>query len=235
MPNMIKKQAIHPYLSESNGQIRLVMRIKDTDRDLNRQQLITNIKQQLKEQFNLDNQAHLTGAMVLYNNMLQSLFNSQIITIGVIFLIIFIMFLIIFRSLTLSISAIISNMVPALLILGLMGLLNIPLNLMTITTATISIGIGIDNAIHYIYRYKQEFQKDGNYLQTMYRAHTSIGLAMFYTSLTVTLGFFILILSNFIPSIYFGIFTAIAMIVALFSNLTLLPKLILWAQPNIRA
>ena len=114
-----------------------------------------------------------------------------------------------------------------------MGLFNIPLDLMTITIAAIAIGIGVDDAIHYVYRFKVEFKKDGNYLATMYRAHNSVGLAMFYTSLTITLGFLILVLSNFIPSIYFGIFTAIAMISAMFVNLTLLPKLILIFKPKI--
>jgi len=78
-----------------------------------------------------------------------------------------------------------------------------------------------------------EFKKDQDYLATMYRSHNSIGLAMFYTSITVTLGFLILVLSNFIPSIYFGVFTAIAMLSALLANLTLLPKLILMVKPKI--
>jgi predicted RND superfamily exporter protein len=146
---------------------------------------------------------------------------------------IFVMFLFVFKSVSLSILALIPNTLPSIFILGIMGLLNIPLDLMTITISAIAIGIGVDNAIHYIHRFKAEFQKDGDYLATMYRSHGSIGLAMFYTSITVTLGFLILALSNFIPSIYFGVFTAIAMLSALLANLTLLPKLILMVKPKI--
>jgi predicted RND superfamily exporter protein len=176
----------------------------------------------------------LTGMLVLYNNMLQSLFDSQIKTISAVFLIIFIMFLFVFRSFSLSVLAIVPNILPSLFVLGLMGHFNIPLDLMTITISAIAIGIGVDNAIHYIHRFKDEFSKDSDYLKTMYRAHQSIGLAMFYTSITVTLGFLILVLSNFIPSIYFGLFTAIAMLSAVLANLTLLPKLILIFKPRIK-
>ena len=165
--------------------------------------------------------------------MLQSLFNSQIKTIIVVFAIIFVMFLFIFKSLSLSVLALIPNTLPSLFILGIMGIFNIPLDLMTITIAAIAIGIGVDNAIHYIHRYKIEFIKDNDYIATMYRSHGSIGLAMFYTSITVALGFLILSLSNFIPSIYFGFFTATAMLSALIANLTLLPKLLIMFKPKI--
>lgn len=236
VPNAVKTQAIEPYLSEENGQVRFVARIKDTDKNLNRNQLIKNLKNDLVKQFNVDKKLlHITGTMVLYNNMLQSLFQSQITTMGAVFLMIFLMFLLVFRSLIFSVLAIITNILPAFLVLGLMGLLGISLDLMTITIAAIAIGIGVDNAIHYIYRYKLEFRKDKDYLKAMYRAHASIGLAMFYTALTIALGFLVLILSNFIPSIYFGFFTALAMLMALLANLTLLPRLILWIKPNIKA
>jgi predicted RND superfamily exporter protein len=142
------------------------------------------------------------------------------------------MFLFAFKSISLSILALIPNTLPSLLILGIMGLANIPLDLMTITIAAIAIGIGVDNAIHYIHRYKSEFKVDQDYLATMYRSHASIGLAMFYTSITVAFGFLVLALSNFIPSIYFGIFTAIAMLSAVLVNLTLLPKLLLMFKPT---
>ncbi len=234
VPSSIKNQVIKPYLSEENGQIRLVMRIKDTDKELNRNQLISKIRNDLAQQFNLDEKtATITGTMLLYNNMLQSLFQSQIATMGAVFAMIFVMFLLVFRSLTFSLLAIITNILPSFLVLGVMGLLGISLDLMTITIAAIAIGIGVDNAIHYIYRYKLEFKKDEDYLKTMYRAHGSIGIAMFYTALTVAIGFLVLVMSNFIPSIYFGIFTALAMGMALLSNLTLLPRLILWVKPKI--
>lgn len=212
----------------------MVIRIRETNKNLKRAVLIEKIENYIAKDIGFKKDSfHTTGMLVLYNNMLQSLFDSQIKTIIAVFIMIFIMFLFIFRSFSLSILAIIPNTLPSIFILGIMGLMNIPLDLMTITISAIAIGIGVDNAIHYIHRFKAEFTKDHDYLATMYRSHNSIGLAMFYTSITVTLGFLILALSNFIPSIYFGVFTAIAMLSALLANLTLLPKLILIFKPKI--
>ena len=234
IPDSAREHVLDPYLSEDNGQLRMVVRIRETNKELKRSELINKIEQHISKDLGFrEDSFHMTGMLILYNNMLQSLFNSQIKTIAVVFAMIFVMFLFVFKSVSLSILALIPNTLPSIFILGIMGLLNIPLDLMTITISAIAIGIGVDNAIHYIHRFKAEFQKDGDYLATMYRSHGSIGLAMFYTSITVTLGFLILALSNFIPSIYFGVFTAIAMLSALLANLTLLPKLILMVKPKI--
>ncbi|WP_225879680.1 efflux RND transporter permease subunit [Abyssogena phaseoliformis symbiont] len=234
LPESAKTQVLYPYLSEDSGQLRMVIRILETNKELKRGELIDKIQRHISTNLGFKPDSfHLSGMFVLYNNMLQSLFDSQIKTIAVVFVMIFIMFLFIFKSISLSILALIPNTLPSLFILGIMGLLNIPLDLMTITISAIAIGIGVDNAIHYIHRFKDEFKKDKDYMATMYRSHASIGLAMFYTSITVTMGFLILALSNFIPSIYFGVFTAIAMLSALLANLTLLPKLILMVKPKI--
>lgn len=234
IPEGAKGQILDPYISEDSNQLRMVIRIRETNKELKRDDLIMKIQSFISNDmgYSPDN-FHLTGMLVLYNNMLQSLFDSQIKTILVVFSMIFIMFMIIFKSIHLSILALIPNTLPSLFILGIMGLMGIPLDLMTITISAIAIGIGVDNAIHYIHRFKTEFVKDSDYLATMHRSHNSIGLAMFYTSITVTLGFMILALSNFIPSIYFGVFTAIAMISAVLANLTLLPHLILITRPKI--
>lgn len=234
LPESAKTQVLYPYLSEDSGQLRMAIRIRETNKELKRGELIDKIQRYISTNLGFkSNNFHLSGMLVLYNNMLQSLFDSQIKTITMVFVMIFIMFLFIFKSISLSILALIPNTLPSLFILGIMGLLNIPLDLMTITISAIAIGIGVDNAIHYIHRFKDEFKKDKDYMATMYRSHASIGLAMFYTSITVTMGFLILVLSNFIPSIYFGVFTAIAMLSALLANLTLLPKLILMVRPKI--
>jgi predicted RND superfamily exporter protein len=234
LPESAKTQVLYPYLSEDSGQLRMAIRIRETNKELKRGELIDKIQRYISTNLGFkSNNFHLSGMLVLYNNMLQSLFDSQIKTITMVFVMIFIMFLFIFKSISLSILALIPNTLPSLFILGIMGLLNIPLDLMTITISAIAIGIGVDNAIHYIHRFKDEFKKDKDYMATMYRSHASIGLAMFYTSITVTMGFLILALSNFIPSIYFGVFTAIAMLSALLANLTLLPKLILMVRPKI--
>ena len=234
IPDSARAHVLDPYLSEDSGQLRMVIRIRETNKELKRDDLIRKIQHYIANDMGFrPDSFHVTGMLVLYNNMLQSLFDSQIKTIAVVFGMIFIMFLFIFKSISLSILALIPNTLPSLFILGIMGALGIPLDLMTITISAIAIGIGVDNAIHYIHRFKAEFKKDQDYLATMYRSHNSIGLAMFYTSITVTLGFLILVLSNFIPSIYFGVFTAIAMLSALLANLTLLPKLILMVKPKI--
>ena len=168
---------------------------------------------------------------MLYNNMLHSLYKSQILTIGAVFLGILLMFIILFRGVLISFLAIIPNMLAASMILGVMGLAGIPLDMMTITIAAITIGIAVDDTIHYIYRFQEEFPHKRNYKDCVEICHASIGRAIYYTSITVTVGFSILALSNFIPTIYFGLLTGLAMIVALLNNLTLLPLLILLFKP----
>ena len=141
------------------------------------------------------------------------------------------MFFILFRNLTLSFIGLIPNLIAAFFILGIIGLMNIPLDMMTITIAAITIGIAVDNSIHYIYRFKEEFKKINNYNKTLDRCHSTVGIAILNTSITIVFGFSILVLSNFIPTIYFGIFTGIAMLLAMISVLTLLPKLLLIYKP----
>ena len=233
MPQSSKSQVLDPHISDKTDQLRLIARIKETDQNLNRNELINDIRMQLINGFGFKPDSfQFTGSFTLYNNLLESLFDSQIRSIAVVFFIIFVMFLFIFRSISISVLAIIPNMLPSLFILGIMGLANIPLDIMTITIAAIAIGIGVDNAIHYIHRFKAELMKDNDYRAAMYRSHGSIGLAMLYTAVTVAIGFSVLILSNFIPSIYFGVFTAIAMLSAFIVNLTLLPKLIQIFKPT---
>jgi hypothetical protein len=174
---------------------------------------------------------HFTGMAVLYNNMLHSLYKSQILTLGVVFFAILLMFMVLFQSVGLAVLAIVPNILSAGTILGLMGWLKIPLDMMTITIAAITIGIAVDAAIHYVHRFKREFSKSSNYSEGVMLCHASIGRAIYYTSITVTVGFSVLTLSNFIPTIYFGFLTGVAMAVALLSNLTLLPLLIVVFKP----
>jgi len=230
----VKQQILNPYISEQTGQIRLVIRIKESNPNLNRDVFLKKVRKYIVDDLGFkSNSVHLTGMIVLFNNMLQSLFDSQIKTMGFVFITIFLMFSLIFRSFYLAILTVVPNMLPAFLVLGIMGIMGIPLDLMTITIAAIAIGIGVDDAIHYVHRFKKEFKLDKNYLSSMYRTHQSSGLAMFYTSIVISFGFLVLVLSNFIPSIYFGIFTAIAMMSALLINLIILPKLLIWLKPKI--
>ena len=173
----------------------------------------------------------LAGVLILFNNLLQSLFKSQILTLGFVMTGIFIMFFILFKNLALSLIGVVPNFIAAFFILGIIGLLEIPLDMMTITIAAITIGIAVDNSIHYIYRFKEEFVLKKNYEKTIKYCHSTVGVAILNTSITIIFGFSILVFSNFIPTIYFGVFTGIAMLLALLSVLTLLPALILVFKP----
>ncbi|ODS24548.1 hypothetical protein AB835_02885 [Candidatus Endobugula sertula] len=232
LPDNITDFLITPYLASDLEQTRITMRIRETDPNLRRAELLDKIRHYVINDMGIpEDSVHITGLLVLYNNMLQSLFTSQILTIGAVFLGILMMFLVLFRSLYLSLIALAPNMLAALVVLGGMGLAGIPLDMMTITIAAIAVGIGVDDAIHYIYRFRNEFAKDKNYINTMHRSHASIGRSMYYTSVTVIMGFSILALSKFIPSIYFGLLTGLAMLAAIVASLTLLPKLMLLLQP----
>jgi predicted RND superfamily exporter protein len=227
IPEDVKKALISPYLSEDGNQLRFSIRLYESDKKLRRQELIEKIYLDLTGEYGLDpEQVTISGIAVLYNNLLQSLFRSQILTLGAVFGAILLMFIALFRAVRLSFAALIPNIISAGLILGLMGWIGIPLDIMTITIAAINIGIGVDDSIHYIHRFRGEFIQDRNYWAAIARCHNSIARAMYYTSVTVVLGFSILALSNFIPTIYFGVLCGLAMITALIANLMLLPILI---------
>jgi len=232
IPDSIKKEIIDPYISIKNNEARVSLRILDSKEDLRRNELIKKINYDLENELGLKQEEFkLAGVLILFNNLLQSLFKSQILTLGVVMAGITLMFLILFRNITLSLIGVVPNFMAAFLILGIIGLLGIPLDMMTITIAAITIGIAVDNSIHYIYRFKEEFKKMNNYNLTLQKCHNTVGVAILNTSITIVFGFSILVLSNFIPTIYFGIFTGIAMLLAMISVLTLLPKLILIVKP----
>ena len=232
IPNSIKKEIIDPYISIKSNEARISLRVLDSNEDLRRNELIEKINYDLQNKLGLKREEFkLAGVLILFNNLLQSLFKSQILTLGIVMAGITLMFLILFRNLTLSLIGVVPNFMAAFLILGIIGLLGIPLDMMTITIAAITIGIAVDNSIHYIYRFREEFKKIKNYNQTVDKCHDTVGVAILNTSITIVFGFSILVLSKFIPTIYFGIFTGIAMLLAMISVLTLLPKLILVVKP----
>ena len=223
---------LNPYIDDELNQARITLRTRETMGELKRSELLEKIRRYAVDEVGLqDDQVRFTGLLVLYNNMLQSLFKSQILTLGAVFLGIMLMFLVLFRSLSISLIAILPNFLAAGVVLGGMGIAGIPLDMMTITIAAITVGIGVDHAIHYITRFKREFAADRDYIASMHRAHGSIGRALFYTAITIIVGFSILALSNFIPSVYFGLLTGLAMLAALLGSMTLLPKLILLLKP----
>ena len=232
IPESIKSQIISPYISVENDEARISVRIKDSLEDLRRDKLIRKIQNDLESELKLSkDEFKLVGVLILFNNLLQSLFKSQILTLGIVMLGISLMFLLLFRNYVLALIGVVPNFLAAFFILGIIGLLEIPLDMMTITIAAITIGIAVDNSIHYIYRFREEFEKNNNYILTIDKCHNTVGIAILNTSITIVFGFSILVLSNFIPTIYFGIFTGIAMLLAMISVLTLLPKLIISFKP----
>ena len=199
---------------------------------MNRKEFINSVDNDLQEIFNLEeNKYSLTGISVIYSNLLQSLFGSLFGSMGIVFVSIFIMFLVLFRSFNLALLGLIPNFLSAGAVIGTIGLIGIPLDVMTVTVAAVSIGMGVDNTIHYIFRFKKEFESTQNYLVSSKNTHITIGKALLFTSTTIILGFLSLTMSNFNPTVYFGIFTALAMTMAIMSSLVLLPALLIKLKP----
>ena len=232
IPESIKTEIIDPYISIENNEARVSLRIIDSQKNLRRNDLINKINYDLQNELGIEKDRYkLAGVLILFNNLLQSLFKSQILTLGLVMIGIFAMFMVLFRNIKLSLIGVVPNFIAAFFILGIIGMLGIPLDMMTITIAAITIGIAVDNSIHYIYRFKEEFNKLNNYKETLKTCHLTVGSAILNTSITIVFGFSILVLSKFIPTIYFGVFTGLAMLLAMISVLTLLPSLILVTKP----
>ena len=232
IPESIKTEIIDPYISIKDNQARISLRIIDSQENLRRNDLINKINYDLENKLGLDkDEFKLGGILILFNNLLQSLFKSQILTLGLVMIGIFLMFMVLFRNIKLSLIGVVPNFIAAFFILGIIGMLGIPLDMMTITIAAITIGIAVDNSIHYIYRFKEEFNNIKDYEKTLKTCHSTVGVAILNTSITIVFGFSILVLSKFIPTIYFGIFTGLAMLLAMISVLTLLPSLLLLIKP----
>jgi predicted RND superfamily exporter protein len=227
LPEDIRESLLYSYINKDDSVVRISTRVNESATNLNRNELLKKIDNDLQNEFNLNSsQYEITGLAVLYNNMLQSLFQSQIGSLLIVFAVISLMLFLIFKSIKVMIIGLIPNIFVASSVLGLLGLLNIPLDIMTITVAAISVGMAVDNTIHYIYRYKKELKKNDSVDIALKNAHSTTGRAIFYTATTISAGFCILSLSNFFPTILFGLFTSIAMVLAFISSLTLLPNLL---------
>jgi len=226
IPQKYKDIILSPYVSIKDNELRFTARTLDSDDALRRDEFLRELRTDIANLTANDNASvQVSGAMVLYNNLLQSLIVSQVDSFGFVVLALFIVFCIIFRSIKLAAIAIISNLIPLCAVFGVMGALGIPLDIMSITIAAISIGIGVDDIIHYIHRLKIEL-RSRNVAEAIKASHASIGYAMYYTSFAVILGFSIMVTSNFIPTIYFGLLTDLVMIMMLLGALVLLPTLI---------
>jgi predicted RND superfamily exporter protein len=227
LPEDIRETLLYSYINKDDSIVRISTRVNESASDLNRKELLEKINYDLQTKFNLsEDQFELTGLAVLYNNMLQSLFSSQIGSLSLVFIVIALMLLLIFKSLKIMLIGLMPNIFVAISVIGLLGILGIPLDIMTITVAAISVGMAVDNTIHYIYRYKKEIKITKSPDNALVNAHTTTGRAIFYTAATIAAGFSILALSNFFPTRLFGIFTALAMLIAFVSSLSLLPNLL---------
>ncbi|MDA9112573.1 MMPL family transporter [Gammaproteobacteria bacterium] len=227
LPEDIRETLLYSYINKDDSKVRISARVIESAESLNRKELLLKIEDDLVNKFNLSkDQFEITGLAVLYNNMLQSLFSSQIGSLALVFAVIALMLLILFRSIKIMIIGVLPNIFVASSVLGLLGLLKIPLDIMTITVASISVGMAVDNTIHYLYRYRSEIEAGNTPDESMLLSHLSVGRAIFYTAFTIAIGFSILSLSNFAPTALFGIFTAIALLLAFVSSLTLLPLLL---------
>ncbi len=232
LPDDIRNEIVSPYISIENSEARINLRLKDSNDTLRRNDFISKINNDLKNELNLkEDEYRLAGVLIIFNNLLQSLFKSQILTLGVVMIGILLMFVVLFKNLKLALIGIIPNFIAAFFILGIIGIFNIPLDMMTITIAAITIGIAVDNSIHYIYRFREEYNNLQDYKKTLKTCHSTVGVAILNTSVTIVFGFSILVLSNFIPTIYFGIFTGLAMLLAMLLVLTLLPSFLITFKP----
>ena len=227
LPEDIKDTVLNSYISNDDSIVRISTRVYESSESLNRDLLLKKINSDLQQRFGISSDKYkITGLAVLYNNMLQSLFSSMLNSVLIVYTVIALMLLILFRSVKIMFAGLLPNILIGLGILGTMGLFKIPLDIMTITVASISVGIAVDNTIHYLYKFKSEYELNNDFNEAMIGSHSTIGRAIFYTASTISLGFLIFSFSNFIPTIYFGIFTALAMFFAFLVSLTLLPILL---------
>nr|WP_314118817.1 MMPL family transporter [uncultured Campylobacter sp.] len=228
MPANYRELVLSPFVNIEANEAHFSIRTIDSDPNLRRAQFLADLKRDLDSLLAKDNvTVQISGIMVLYNNMLQSLMSSQIDTLGITVLVLFVLFVIIFRSFSYALIAIVVNLIPLCACFGIMGVAGIPLDIMSITIAAISIGIGVDDVIHYIYRYKREFARSGDEAAAIRASHASIGYAMYYTSFAIILGFSVMMMSNFWPTIYFGLLICLVMSLLLLGALIILPSLIM--------
>ena len=228
LPQNYREMVLSPFVNIEANEAHFSVRTIDSDPGLRRAQFLADLKRDLSSLLASDNvTVQISGIMVLYNNMLQSLMSSQIGTLGITVLVLFVLFVIIFRSFSYALIAIVVNLIPLCACFGIMGVAGIPLDIMSITIAAISIGIGVDDVIHYIYRYKREFARSGDEAAAIRASHASIGYAMYYTSFAIILGFSVMMMSNFWPTIYFGLLICLVMSLLLLGALIILPSLIM--------
>ena len=216
------KDVLNSYISPDDRSARITFRIIDSYKDINRNDLLTRIDDYLLSKLkDTDVEYQLSGLGVLYNNLLQSLFGSQITSLSFVFGAIFLMLLILFRSLLTSLVVIFVPLVAVGFVFSFMSLFSIPLDIMTITIASISVGMSVDYAIHIAWRFREEqkISRSNAEINTI----NSSGQAVLITAMTVIVGFLVFIFSNFNPTVLFGLLSALAIFVSAALALRLIP------------
>ena len=227
LPPNIRDELIRPYASPSTGELRINVRIIETGPSFDRDQLVADIRQFAETELALaPDQLQIAGMLLLFNSMLVQLFDSQVDTLAYVLAATFVMFVVLLRSVMYALLGLLPNILAAASVVAFMGYAGIPLDMMTTTIAAISIGIGVDNAIHYLHRFRGEHEKWRDVRIAVAWSHASTGRALYFTGVTIILGFSVLVFSNFVPTVMFGVLTAIAMALALLANLTLMPSLL---------
>ncbi|WP_049724004.1 efflux RND transporter permease subunit [Gilvimarinus polysaccharolyticus] len=225
MDESLKNDLLGSYFNKEERQVRISTRIQDTTEGLNRADLLAGIHADMEKLAIPQDRYQLTDLFVLYQNILDKLFRSQILALGIVYVLLLLSFWALFRSFKIALIGITPNILTTIAVLGFMGWMAIPLDLMTITIASIAMGIAVDDTIHYIHRYREELT-NGDSAHALERTHMSVGYALLYTTTIITLGFLLLVFSDFVPSVQFGLLTSLAMLIALLSDLTLLPVLL---------
>jgi len=219
----LRERLVGSYMNTDTGALRISTRIIDSTEGLNRKEFLANVHAVMQE-LGGDGQYTVTNLFVLYQDILQRLYDSQILTLGLVYVALGLIMMLLFRSIRIGLVALIPNVLTTLFILGFMGWTAIPLDLMTITIAAIAMGIAVDDTIHFTHQFREDRAEGAE--AALGNSFHKVGLALLYTSVIIAVGFSVLGFSDFVPGIYFGLLTALAMLVALLTNLTLLPVML---------
>jgi hypothetical protein len=225
MDEDLRESLLGSYYSPDTRNVRISLRIRDTTPDLDRGELLELLRDDIRTALGEDAEYRMTNLFVLYQDILERLFRSQVLTLGIVIAALFVTFLVIFRSLRVALIAIVPNILVTATVFGIMGWLGIALDLMTITIAAVAMGIAVDNTIHYIHRYRSD-ARTSDPASAIRSTHGSVGFAMIYTTLIVVTGFGSLAFSDFVPSVLFGVLTGVALSGAFLFDSTVLPALL---------
>lgn len=216
---------------DSTGQyIRFTCKVADIGTDKMKQLVEKNIIPKTLEIFpdTVNQKVHITGTTLLFLKGNQYLIDDLSESLIWAFALISLMMAFIFTSPKIIIISLIPNIIPIILTAGIMGLFNIPLKPSTALIFGISFGISIDSTIHYLSKFKQELKNQkGSTMQAVVRSLEEEGVSMIYTSIVLFCGFLIFAFSDFGGTIALGILTSLTLFFAMFTNLIVLPSLLL--------